>query len=137
MARQAAGDRSAVGVLRAAAQRHAHVGLDADRLESLSVLAVALLDAGDLPGALEVADGLLPEIDGPNAPGAVEPGRVLADLHRVLLAAGDGRAADVARRAGAYLHEQAQRIQNGDLRAGFLGTPVNRMLAEIAASIRP
>jgi tetratricopeptide (TPR) repeat protein len=135
MARQAAGDRSAVGFLRAAAQRHADVGLDPDRLESLSVLAVALLDAGDLAAALEVVEGLLREIAGPIAPGAVEPGRVLADVHRVLVAAGDGRAADIARRAGTYLDEQSQRIRDVHLRAGFLGTPVNRMLEEIASSV--
>ena len=46
---------------------------------------------------------ILPALDGPAAPGVVQPGRVLADVHRVLADAGDPRAADVARRAAAYL----------------------------------
>jgi hypothetical protein len=54
--------------------------------------------------------------DGPVAPGAVEPRRVLADVHRVVAVAGDGRAADVARRAGAYVDQRAQRIRDAGLR---------------------
>jgi tetratricopeptide (TPR) repeat protein len=135
MARQAAGDPSAIDVLRAVAQRHADLDMEADRLESLSVLALALQDTGDDAAALEVVEGILPALDGPAAPGVVQPGRVLADVHRVLVAAGDARAEDVARRAAAYLLEQCQRIQDEDLRTRFLATPVNRRLAEIAGSV--
>ena len=59
---------------------------------------------------------------------------MLADVHRVLVAAGDPRADDVARRAGAYLQEQAERIRDDDLRASFLAAPVSSRLAKIAAS---
>ncbi|HLM06399.1 MAG TPA: tetratricopeptide repeat protein, partial [Blastococcus sp.] len=135
MARYAAGDPAAVRLLRAAAARCAELDIPADRLESLSVLSVALLDSGDLPAAVEVAEQILPELDRPVAPGVVQPGRVLVDVHRVLVAAGDDRAAEVARRAAAYLVEQSARIQDDDLRARFLTLPVNADLADVAASI--
>ena len=48
--------------------------------------------------------------------------------------AGDPRADDVARRAGAYLQEQAERIRDDDLRASFLAAPVSVRLAKVAAS---
>jgi ATP/maltotriose-dependent transcriptional regulator MalT len=136
IARLASGDRAAADLLRTAAQRHADLELEPDRLESLSALAVALLDGGDVGAALEQAEALLPELDGRTAPGVVEPGRVLADVHDVLEAAGDPRAADMARRAAGYLREQSERIRDAALRAGFLGTPVNQRLQQIAASIR-
>jgi hypothetical protein len=111
------------------------LGVEADRLESLSVLGLALKDTGDAAGALDVVEEILPALDGPAAPGVVQPGRVLADVHRVLVCAGDARAADVARRSGAYLREQSERIRDGELRARFLATPVNLRLAEIAATV--
>jgi hypothetical protein len=114
--------------------RCSELDIPADRLESLSVLSVALLDSGDLPAALEVLEQVLPALDGPVAPGVVQPGRVLVDAHRVLVAAGDARAADVARRAADYLREQGEQIRDDDLRAGFLATPINVALAEIAGS---
>jgi hypothetical protein len=98
------------------------------------VLAVALHDADDLPAAMEVVEEILPALDGPAAPGVVQPGRVLADVHLVLEAAGDPRAQDLARRAGAYLQEQCQRIRDDDLRARFLAGPVSVRLAKVAAS---
>ena len=48
MVRQDVGDPAAVGLLRAVAAKHAELGVEADWLESLSVLALALEDAGDL-----------------------------------------------------------------------------------------
>jgi hypothetical protein len=109
--------------------------MESDRLESLSVLALALEDAGDGAGAMEVVEQILPALDGPAPPGVVQPGRVLADVHRVLAAAGDPRAADVARRAAAYLAEQSEQIRDDDLRARFLAAPVNARLAAVAASV--
>ena len=135
MAQQDAGDPSAIDVLRAVSQRHADLGMESDRLESLSVLALALEDAGDAAGAMEVVEQILPALDGPAPPGVVQPGRVLADVHRVLAAAGDPRAADVARRAAAYLSEQSEQIRDDDLRARFLAAPVNVRLAEVAAAV--
>jgi hypothetical protein len=117
------------------AQRHADLGVEADRLESLSVLALALEDAGEGAAALEVVEQILPALDGTAAPGVVQPGRVLADVHRVLARAGDPRAEDVARRAAAYLREQSQRIRDDDLRARFLAAPVSLRLAAVGASV--
>jgi hypothetical protein len=131
MARQAARDPLAVDVLRAAAQRHAELGLESDRLECLSVLAVALRDAGDLAAAVEVVEEVLPSLEAIEA-GTVEPGRVLADVHLVLSDAGDPRAAAVAERAAVHLRERAARIADDDLRTLFLTAPVNVRLAAIA-----
>jgi hypothetical protein len=62
---------------------------------------------------------------------------VLADLHRVLTALRDPRAADVAGRAAAWLQEQADRIGDRDLRARYLTTPVATDLAAVAAAAPP
>ena len=66
---------------------------------------------------------ILPALDRSAAPGVVQPGRVLADVHRVLAHAGDPRADDVARRAAAFLRAQSERIRDDDLRARFLAAP--------------
>jgi hypothetical protein len=137
MAKQASGDPSAIALLRSAAQRYAELDVPPDRLESQSVLAAALADAGDLAGAMEVVAEILPQLDASVPPGVVEPGRVLTDVHRVLLAAGDPRAADVSRAAGSYLLERSSRIRDDDLRALFLSTPVNMALASTAATPDP
>jgi class 3 adenylate cyclase/tetratricopeptide (TPR) repeat protein len=134
MVRQDVGDRVAVDLLRTVARQHAELGIEADWLESLSVLALALEDAGDLPAAMEVVEVILPALDRAAAPGVVQPGRVLADVHRVLAHAQDPRADDVARRAADFLRAQAGRIRDDRLRASFLAAPVNRRLAEIAGS---
>jgi tetratricopeptide (TPR) repeat protein len=134
MALQAAGYSSAVAPLRAAVRQHAELGIEADHLESLSVLALALEDAGDTAGAMDVVEVILPALDRGGTPGVVQPGRVLADVHRVLVDAGDPRAEDVARRAATYLAEQARLIQDEDLRAGFLAAPVSVRLAKVAGS---
>jgi class 3 adenylate cyclase/tetratricopeptide (TPR) repeat protein len=137
MVRQDVGDPAAVGLLRAVARKHAELGIEADWLESLSVLALALEDAGDLAAAMEVVEVILPALERSAAPGVVQPGRVLADVHRVLVHAGDSRAGDVARRAADFLRTQSAQIRDDDLRASFLAAPVNRRLAEIAASPAP
>lgn len=134
MARQDAGDPAAADLLRAVARQHAELGIEADWLESLSVLALALEDSGDRAGAMEVVEVILPALDRSTAPGVVQPGRVLADVHRVLADVGDPRAEGVARRAAAYLHEQSARIRDDDLRTRFLAAPVSVRLAKVAAS---
>jgi hypothetical protein len=96
------------------------------------VLALALEDAGEPAAALEVVEEILPALERGVAPGVVQPGRVLADVHRVLAHAGDPRAAEIASRAAAYLREQSEQIRDDDLRARFLSAPVNRRLAAIA-----
>jgi tetratricopeptide (TPR) repeat protein len=135
MVRQDIGDPAAVPLLRAVAKKHAELGVEADWLESLSVLALALEDAGERTQAMDVIEVILPALDRSIPPGVVQPGRVLADVHRVLADAGDPRAEDVARRAAAYLREQAQQIRDDDLRASFLAAPVNVRLAKVAASV--
>jgi tetratricopeptide (TPR) repeat protein len=132
MVRQDVGDPAAVDLLRAVAKKHAELGVEADWLESLSVLALALEDTGDLAAAVDVVEVILPALDRATAPGVVQPGRVLADVHRVLAHAGDPRVDDVARRAGDFLRAQSEQIRDDELRASFLAAPVNRRLAEIA-----
>jgi hypothetical protein len=112
----------------------AEIDVPAERVECLGVLAAALLQDGDLPAALRVVEEVLPLLDGPHVPGVVEPGKVFVDVHRVLEAAGDERAADVARRAAAHLAERTERIRDGRLRAGFLGTPAARALRDVAGA---
>jgi tetratricopeptide (TPR) repeat protein len=131
MVRQDVGDPAAVGLQRAVAAKHAELGVEADWLESLSVLALALEDAGDLAAAMEVVEVILPALDRSTAPGVVQPGRVLADVHRVLVHAGDPRADDIAQRAAVYLREQSEQIRDDQLRASFLAAPVNRRLAAV------
>jgi hypothetical protein len=134
MAKQASGDPDAVGPLRAAARRYAELDVPPDRLESLSVLAAALAGGGDLPRAMGVVAEILPQLEASVAPGVVQPGRVLTDVHGVLQAAGDPRAADLARRAASYLLERSARIEDDQLRARFLTTPITIELARIAAT---
>ena len=135
MALQAVGDPSAVPLLQATAARLAGLDVPADRLECLSVLAVALLDGGRSADAVAVAGEILAELERSVGPGVVEPGRVLVDVHRVLLAAGDPRVADVERRAGAYLQERSDAIGDPVLRRGYLATAVARELRVIAGSV--
>lgn len=135
MARQAAGGPSAVRLLRAAADRLADLDVPADRLECLSVLAVALLDDGRLPEALDVVEEVLSELERGAQPGVIEPGRVLVDAHRVLVVAGDPRADDVARWAATHLEERADRIRDEVLRRGYLSTAVARNLGRVAGTI--
>ncbi|UOY03599.1 hypothetical protein [Blastococcus sp. PRF04-17] len=137
MALQAAGDASAREVLRKAARRHAELGLEADRLECLSVLALALHDAGDLEEALRVVEEVLAGSRDSVVPGVVEPGRTLADAHQVLAAAGDARAAEVAGRAADFLRDRAARIADEELRARYLAAPVSVRLAAVASSVVP
>jgi tetratricopeptide (TPR) repeat protein len=132
MVRQDLGDPAAVELLRAVARKHTELGIEADWLESLSVLALALEDTGDLAAAMEVVEVILPALERSAPPGVVQPGRVLADVHRVLAHAGDPRADDVARRAADFLRAQAGQIRDDDLRARFLAAPVNVRLAALA-----
>ncbi|MBJ7453572.1 MAG: hypothetical protein JHC71_16040, partial [Blastococcus sp.] len=135
MALQAVGDPSAVPLLQATAARLAGLDVPADRLECLSVLALALLDGGRPADAVAVAGEVLAELERSVGPGVVEPGRVLVDVHRVLLAASDPRVADVARRAGAYLQERSDAIGDPVLRGGYLSTAVARELRGIAGTV--
>jgi class 3 adenylate cyclase/tetratricopeptide (TPR) repeat protein len=133
----AAGDPAAAGRLRTAAADLEGLGRRADRVEALAVLAGALQDAGDAAGAADVAGAVLAELDDGVPPGIVLQGHVLADLHRVLVAAGDPRAADVARRAAAWLDEQLAGIGDEDLQARYRTTTVAVELAAVASAASP
>jgi class 3 adenylate cyclase/tetratricopeptide (TPR) repeat protein len=133
VSRCAIGDATAIGFLRAAAERAGELGIQAERLEALAALARALLAEGRAPESREVVEQVLTALP-TTAPGVADPGRVLVDVHTVLLGLGDDRARDVARRAADHLREQASRIRDEDLRARLLTTPVNRALAGIAAT---
>jgi class 3 adenylate cyclase/tetratricopeptide (TPR) repeat protein len=137
MARQASGDPTAGDVLRSAAEQLAGLGRRGDRVECLSLLARVSLDRGDDDAARQTADLVLSELDDGVPPGIVQPGRVLVEVHRVLSALGDPRAADVARRAAEYLAGQSAQLRDEGRRTIFLATPVNTALREIAASGRP
>ena len=135
MVRQDVGDPSAVELLRARGREARRIGVEADWVESLSVLALALQDAGDRAEARRVVEVILPALDrstpprrgpaGPRAgrrpPGAGERGR----------SAGGGRRA----RAADFLRAQAAQIRDDELRASFLAAPVNVRLARSRPSI--
>jgi tetratricopeptide (TPR) repeat protein len=129
----AAGDPAAADRLRTAAERLGSLGRRADRVEALAVLAGVLTDAGDVAGAAEAVGTVLAELDDGMPPGIVFQGQVLADLHRVLTATGDPRAAAVAVRARKWVREQAARIADERVRDRWLGTPVATALAGVAA----
>jgi tetratricopeptide (TPR) repeat protein len=132
MALAAAGDPAAAERLRSAADRLAELGRRADRVEALAVLARVLTDAGDREAAARTADRVLAELDDGVPPGIVLQGAVLVDLHRVLVAGRDPRAADVAGRAAAWLREQLTGIADDGRRERYLATPVVRELARLA-----
>jgi hypothetical protein len=78
---------------------------------------------------------VLADLDNSVAPGVVEPGRALADMHQVLTAAGDPRAETVARKAAEFLRDRSAQISDERLRADFLASPPNVRLARIAATV--
>jgi class 3 adenylate cyclase/tetratricopeptide (TPR) repeat protein len=129
----ATGDPTAAERLRTAAGHLEGLGRRADRVEALAVLARVLRESGDAAGAGDAADVVLAELDAGVPPGIVLQGALLADVHGVLVAAGDPRAADVARRAGAWLRAQCNRITDDDLRGRYLTTSVATELARVAA----
>jgi class 3 adenylate cyclase/tetratricopeptide (TPR) repeat protein len=134
MALAAAGEPAAAARLRAAAEQLSGLGRRADRGEALALLAGVLQRAGDPTGAIEVAETVLAELEDGVPPGIVQQGRVLADLHEVLVAVGDPRAADVARRAQVWLREQTAAIRGDDVRARYAATAVAAELARVAAA---
>ena len=129
MVRQDVGDPAAVDLLRAVAKR-------ARRARRRGRLAGEPLGARPRPRgrrrprrALEVVEVILPALDRSTAPGVVQPGRVLADVHRVLAtpAIRAPTTSPAGRRPSCA--EQAGQIRDDDLRARFLAAPVNLRLA--------
>jgi hypothetical protein len=63
---------------------------------------------------------------------ALLPGEVLLACHEVLSDASDARATDVAALAASWLRDRAARIDDDELRAGFLeDVPFHRALREL------
>ena len=96
-------------------------------------LAAALLDSGQTEDASLLAETVLSAalertLEFP------ETAMGLVDLHRVLAAVGHRAAGDVAAAAARYLAERSDLIADATIREKFLATPVNRTLAEIAAT---
>ncbi|RBY89345.1 AAA family ATPase [Blastococcus sp. TF02A-30] len=135
LALHVAGDPAAAGVLQAAADRYAGLGVQVERLEALAAAACAHLDAGDDAAARSAVEEVLLGLADGVAPGVVEPGRVLVDAHRVLRALQDPRADDVAEQAARHLAAAAGRVRDDALRTCFRSTPVNRRLAAIARGV--
>jgi class 3 adenylate cyclase/tetratricopeptide (TPR) repeat protein len=117
----------------AAGALHEQLGL-AERagLESRTGLASVLLRLGRHEEAHRVIVAVLPRLDAAALQGALVPGEVLLGCHGVLTEVGDGRAADVAELATAWLRDRAEQIDDRELRAGFLeDVPVHRVLRRL------
>ena len=103
-------------------------GLHLATREAVTGLAGVALAHGDVDRAVALVDPLLDHLDADGLSGTVLPGEVLRTCHRVLLAAGDPRAASVLARARAYLREYAEGIGDAEMATGFLSLPVHQEL---------
>jgi class 3 adenylate cyclase/tetratricopeptide (TPR) repeat protein len=115
-----AGRRSADMSLQAAADLGGSVGVPAVVLEAKAWLALSALQGGDDAGALEIVERLLDHLAVADVEGCSRPGEVYLCCWRVLSACRDARAAEVLIAAGSYLDEMGARIDEADLREGFL-----------------
>jgi hypothetical protein len=129
MAQQDAGDPSAIDVLRSVSQRHADLGMESDRLESLSVLALALQDAGDGAGRWRWSSRSCPRSTGRHLPAWSSPAGSSPTSTASSRPPATRARRTIAARAAAYLSEQSEQIRDDDLRARFLAAPVNVRLA--------
>ncbi len=85
--------------------------------------AAALSGQGEHDAAVALVGPVLEHLDQTGLSGAAQPGLQLLGCHRVLLDAGDARAATVIDRAGAYLRAMAEEIGDETLAAGYLASP--------------
>jgi class 3 adenylate cyclase/tetratricopeptide (TPR) repeat protein len=100
-------------------------------LEATAALARVRLAEGRLSEARALVEPLLGQLDVAYLEGAVDAGRVFVDAWHVLDAAGDERRDDVLAAGRAFLDEMAGRIDEVDLRQGFLERVTSN--AELAA----
>jgi hypothetical protein len=135
LVRRAGGDPAgAVEPLQLAVARHAELALMVDARECRACLAGTLLKVGRSDEAAALARELAASmVDRDEPHGGFEPGRPLAECHRVLAAVGDPAAAQLALAARRFLDDRSALIADPALRAGFLATEVNQQLAAIAA----
>jgi tetratricopeptide (TPR) repeat protein len=89
-------------------------------LEARAGLARAQFERGDIGAAVAGVQGLIDRLEPDELHGCLQPADVLRTCWQVLVMRGDARAPDVLRAAGTYLDEIAGRIDEDDLREGFL-----------------
>ena len=119
--RAARGELEAAAVALDEARRRAEdLGLTDLPLEAKAALAWVALQDDRVDDALGLVEPLLGRLDAAGLEGCLDPGRVILCCWRVLCAAGDRRCGDVLDAAGAFLDEMASRIDEDDLRRGFL-----------------
>jgi class 3 adenylate cyclase/tetratricopeptide (TPR) repeat protein len=75
---------------------------------------------GDLDRAVRLAESVIDRLDHPALEGMLRPGDVLLTVRDALAEAGDPRATDAVAAGAAYLDDFAGRIDDDELRAGFL-----------------
>ena len=89
-------------------------------VEAVAGLALTAFRRGDLDSAVALVDGVVDQLEPADVLGCLQPGEVYRTCWQVLLAGDDPRATRVLRAAGAYLDDIAARIDEDDLREGFL-----------------
>jgi tetratricopeptide (TPR) repeat protein len=89
-------------------------------LEARAGLARAQFERGDIGAAVAGVQGLIDRLEPDELHGCLQPADVLRTCWQVLAARDDPRAPDVLRAAGTYFDEIAGRIDEDDLREGFL-----------------
>lgn len=105
------------------------VGLANLVLEAHAALAVAALRRGDAAEALRLVEDLLQHLGAAGLEGCLRPADVYRNCWRVLAARHDTRTASVLLAAGSYLYDVADRIDEDDLKHGFLqNVPANAEL---------
>lgn len=123
----------AIPLLRLAVSRHEEAGHAADAIESRAALALALLDAGEIPEARTEALTVLSAVASDGASiGSLEPGRAVLSTHAVLAALEEPRRAEAVELAHRLLDTWADRIADPEMRRRFLDSPVSRELAAVA-----
>ena len=106
--------------LRSCVQKAEQFGLANLALEARAGLARAAVQRNDLGEAMLLIDRLFPDLDPVNLQGCLQPGEVYRTCWQVLNSCHDPRAATVLLAASTYLDETAARIDEDDLRDGFL-----------------
>lgn len=100
-------------------------------LAALAGLAQLALDQGDLNAAVQTVADILPHFEQSVPQGASEPFRALLVCVRVLQAAGDPQAADLAAQAGEWLQQRAAPLAEASRPAFVENIPCHRALAAL------
>lgn len=117
---------------RAAMETQARLEMDNNVLESKSGLAGAAYARGDLAGAVQVVESILPALEGNELHGCDEPARLYMTVYRILKSAGHTRAHEVVQAGQTLVRTFADRIDNPTDRQSFLEKVcTNRELMEL------